>query len=340
MAYLLGSVYQGLTKNHREHESTLLPTLGLGNTLTLLRGVSIGLLAGFLFLPQLEDGLLAWTPAFLYTSVIVLDYLDGYAARATNHVTKLGEMLDSTYDVLAFLVAVTLAVGYGRLSAWYLTAGLAFHIFSLGRWWRQRQGRPIFDLPSSQRRRLWAGFQMTFVSFLLWPLDYPPGVAALGAAVFILPVLVGFWRDWLVVSGRWDVASPRYLARRATWTTLLDNWLPPLLRGGSAILALVYLLPIAFDAGEGQRPLALFPSISMTLLITITTLMLTVGVLTRVAALGLLIPTFMTILVINLSLSSSLLLAGLSLLMLLGGGKWALWKADDGWVTAKAGTPK
>ena len=169
LTYLLWHFQRGLPDNHRQGETALLPALGLGNSLTLLRGLAIGLLAGFLFLPPPSDGLFAWIPAILYTVIIILDYLDGYAARVTYHVTKLGETLDGICDALGLLVAVGLLVGYSQLPAWYLLAGTAAYLYRLGLWWRQCHRKPIFDLPPSRRRRMLAGFQMGFISVLLWP---------------------------------------------------------------------------------------------------------------------------------------------------------------------------
>ena len=110
LAYGLGVCWVKLDQNHRPGESTLLPVLGLGNNLTLFRGLVLSLLAGFLFLPRPAHGLLAWTPAILYTTLAVLDYLDGYVARVTNQATKLGEILDGVFDALGLLIAVGLAV--------------------------------------------------------------------------------------------------------------------------------------------------------------------------------------------------------------------------------------
>jgi hypothetical protein len=125
---------------------------------------------------------------------------------------------------------------------------------------------------------------------------------------------------------------------------LLDRRLPPLLRVGVVVLALVYLLPVTLDPGGREalapwpdRPLPAFTGGLPALLTGVTALMLALGWLTRVAALGLLIPTLMTILAAGLNLWSGLLLAGALLLMLLGGGNWSLWRLDDLWVLVRAG---
>jgi CDP-diacylglycerol--glycerol-3-phosphate 3-phosphatidyltransferase len=52
LAYQLWLFRQGLKHNHRQGEAALLPTLGAGNALTLLRGLGLALLAGFLLSPR------------------------------------------------------------------------------------------------------------------------------------------------------------------------------------------------------------------------------------------------------------------------------------------------
>ena len=106
---------------------------GLGYSATRF---ALGLLAGFVFLPQPSGGL-AWLPALLYTLAIMADYLDGYFARLTHHATVLGEILDIEFDALGILMATSLAVHYGQLPWWYLPIGLSRYLFLFGIWWRR-----------------------------------------------------------------------------------------------------------------------------------------------------------------------------------------------------------
>ena len=71
IAYLLHVLWRNLELNLREGELDLLPDLGWGNRLTLLRGLLVAGMMGFLLLPR-PEGWLAWIPARL-TSL-------GYAA--------------------------------------------------------------------------------------------------------------------------------------------------------------------------------------------------------------------------------------------------------------------
>jgi CDP-diacylglycerol--glycerol-3-phosphate 3-phosphatidyltransferase len=182
---------------------------------------------------------------------------------------------------------------------------------------------------------------MGFFSVMLWPLFSPPGTTLAGL-FFVGPVLAGFCRDWLVVSGRLDPTSPRYLALTGGLSRLLERWLLPLLRLGLVFLSVLILLPAAL---EDERRQALLrwpggPSWSaelVALLALAATLLLALGILARLAALGLLVPTAMVIVSAGLTAGSGLLLAGSILVMLLGGGALVLWRPDDTFVTRRAG---
>ncbi len=343
LLYTLAIFWRGLKDNYRQDESILLPHLGAGNTLTLGRGLAIGLLAGFLFLPRPMDGLLAWTPAMLYTLLSILDYLDGYVARLTNHATRLGEVLDGAFDALGLLVAVGLAVWYGQLPIWYLLIGLSRYLFGLGRWWRQRQAQPVYDLPPSSNRRLLAGFQMGFITVVLWPLFSPPGTTLAGL-VYAFPFLAGFLRDWLVVSGRIDSSAATYRLWRERMLRLTAGWLPVLLRVVVVWVSARFLLPLVAEAESRQTLLAWpgspWPHVTadaLGVLAVLTTVMLALGVLGRAASLGLLTPTAMTVLSQGLHLSNGLLVAGTIALMLLGSGYFSLWQPEEMLIRRRAG---
>jgi CDP-diacylglycerol--glycerol-3-phosphate 3-phosphatidyltransferase len=234
LVYELGHLWRGLNDNHRRGDSALLPMLGAGNVLTMLRGLALGLLAGFLVAPW-PPGWTAWIPALLYTVAIVADYLDGYLARITHHATLLGEHLDIEFDALGILIATSLAVNYHQLPSWYLLIGLSRYLFLLGIWWLKRRGRPVYDLPPSTQRRIVAGFQMGFTSVMLWPIVYPPGTTLAGV-IFAVPFTASFIRDWLVVSGSLDPASASYLKARRVVSLVFTHWLPLFLRIGVVAL--------------------------------------------------------------------------------------------------------
>ena len=232
LAYLIVVFRMGLPYNHRPEEARLLPTLGAGNLMTLGRGVLLAALVGFVFSPR-PFGWLAWLPGVLYTLACAADFLDGYLARRTNHTTRLGEILDMSFDGVGVLAAAALAVQYGQAPTWYLMVGLARYLFLISMWIRKLLGQPNHPLVPSTGRRVLAGLQMGFLAVILWPVMAPPA-SLFAATLFGLPFLIGFSLDWLTVSG---ILLPSGNSRRFLDT--VNHWvvsnLPVLLRG--AVLA-------------------------------------------------------------------------------------------------------
>jgi CDP-diacylglycerol--glycerol-3-phosphate 3-phosphatidyltransferase len=237
LAYQLWVLWRGLPANQRAGEPELLPSLGPGNSMTLARGVLVACLAGFLLLPR-PAGWLAWIPGLLYLLADIADLLDGYLARLSRHVTRLGELLDMSFDGLGVLVAALLAVRYGQAPAWYLAIALARYLFLGGLWLRRRWGRPVYDLPLSVSRRLFAGLQMGFLAFVLMPVFSPPATF-IAAGLFAFPFLARFLGDWLLVSG-----AP------AIQTTALGQLLQPLQRWAPVGLR---ILVVALAAGPASQ---------------------------------------------------------------------------------------
>lgn len=228
LAYQLAFLWPRLRLNTRAAGGDLLPTLGPGNALTLARGQLIALLGGFLLLAR-PPGLLAWAPAALYTLADLADYFDGYLARRAGHATRLGEALDVEFDALGLLLAISLAVRYGALTAWFLPIGLARYAFLAMLWLLPRLGRAPRPLPPSRSRRPIAGLTMGFTTAVLWPIVAPPA-STLAGAIFALPFAASFTRDGLVVAGLLDPDSHTYRIWRARLRAILLHWLPPLVR--------------------------------------------------------------------------------------------------------------
>ena len=253
--------------NHRPGESRLLPGFGPATWITLLRGLLLAGTAGFAALPRLE-GLLGWVPMATFTVAITLDLLDGYVARRSGLVTRLGEALELGLDSLAMLVGSGLAILYGVLPWWYLIFGLASPAFRLGLWLRVRLGLPSQELPQSTFRRQIAGFSMGFLSAALWPIVSPIAATWIGL-LFLLPFLVSFGRDWAAVSGRLD---PGYRKPLKALGAVLAAWLPRQLRArhvlwlaGPALIWLV-LRDIPQEAlGAALRQLAWWEILALAL---------------------------------------------------------------------------
>ncbi|UCF97353.1 MAG: CDP-alcohol phosphatidyltransferase family protein [Spirochaetaceae bacterium] len=216
---------------------------GVANILSLSRGVLIALLAGFLF-TQRPSGIVGWLPALLYTTLATLDFFDGYWARRTNTQTTMGELLDQEYDALGILIAVILVIQWDQLPVAFLYVGLAKYVFAWGISWRKSRGQAVYPLPSSYMRRRLAGFQMGILAVFLWPIARPPGTL-LAELIIGVPLLLGFIRDWLLVSGALDPEDEGYRKIKGIFYRVGRIWLPVILRGAFAA-AMVIIAATAF----------------------------------------------------------------------------------------------
>lgn len=309
--------------NRASEDAPLYPRLGWANRLTLLRGGLIALTGGFLFQPQ-AVGLMAWIPGVLYCIAAILDRMDGYVARRSKHTSLLGNELDTVYDALGLLVAPLLAVGYGKLHWSFLLVSAAYYIFVWGLYWRRRHNLPIYPLMPSMLRRTLAGFQMGFVAFILLPCFHAPLTMIIGVA-FMLPILLGFIVDWLVVSGRIqsNTSNTQFFNRLALISHTIFQ---PLLR----ILLLIAMVLFIFI----ETPNATI-FVTGSLLVFAGAILL--GFMGRVAALGLLIMvTFSHDDEILNAITVTIIFTS-AWLMLLGTGRFSLWQWDDRWVNRRDG---
>jgi len=344
LAYALWIVWRNLPENYREGESILLPALGAGNSLTLLRGLAIGLTAGFLFSPW-PLGALAWAPVLLYTTADVADYFDGYLARVTNHTTRLGAQLDMEFDGLGMLVVSVLAVWYRQLPWWYLILGSARYLFILGIWWRQRLGKLVYDLPPSVHRRVFAGFQMGFMSAVLWPI-VPAAMATVAGTVLATATALSFGRDWLVASGRLDPTSTAYRRGQQKLFIATTQWLPPLLRLALLVAMLMiyqnvanWLQPPAWAAliTSWRLPGATVLATGLSAIAIVATVMVAIGVLGRLASFLLVFPIGFEVASRGLQWDNGAALVSVTCLLLLGMGVLSLWQPEEKYLLQPAG---
>lgn len=331
----LAILWGSLRHNHPPDSPILRAGFGYGTALTLLCGLLLALVGGFLFAPR-PPGWLAWMPALLYTVARLVDYIDGYVARITQYETKLGGILDMEFDGLGILVAIVLAIQYGALPLWYLPLALARQIFIAGLWWRERRGLPVYAMTPSAARRIIAGFQTGFVSVMLWPVFVPP-LTTLAAVVFALPLALSFARDWGVVSGMIDPTGPRYLRRRAALKALIEGWLPLCCRvagTGVALLILAAELPhfptwqphlTQSGVADPRRLLWLWSAVFLLALLPYL-----LGILGRVAALAMVGLACLDISAAGLDWGGNawLLIAAI-VVAHAGSGRWAAWRPED-----------
>jgi CDP-diacylglycerol--glycerol-3-phosphate 3-phosphatidyltransferase len=193
-----------LAWNYHPDRKILHQTLGYGTWLTIIRGALIAVLAGYLFQPCPESrflpGRFSWAPGVIYLVAGALDFADGRIARACEHETRLGAFLDINLDALGLLIAPLVAVWYGQLPPAYLSVGCVYYIYRGGIWLRKKLSKPVREPGPWRGARIIAGVQMGFVGIALLPILTPP-MTTLAAYVVMMPLLAGFFRDWMVVCG-------------------------------------------------------------------------------------------------------------------------------------------
>jgi CDP-diacylglycerol--glycerol-3-phosphate 3-phosphatidyltransferase len=315
-------VWQRRTLNRAAPEAALYPALGLANQLTILRGLLIAATGGLLL--QLPDNaLLIWAAALLYSIAAILDRVDGFVARRTRQTSLLGSELDTVFDALGLVVAPLLAVLLGKIHESYLLVSVAYYLFSFARTRRLRLGLPVHPLLPNTLRRTLAGFQMGYVAVVLWPPFQAPLTVVAGVA-FMLPLLLGFVVDWLVVSGRID--SSRAPAFDAL-ASLSMRWLQPLLR---AIL-LSALLSLSLLEGSALTPLS-GGGFALAALLILTGFGARIGALLLLLILAWQVPFAVT------SPLFLILLFSTVGVLLLGSGRFSLWQGDDQWIARHDGS--
>lgn len=353
--YLLWSVGCALPDNHRQGEVQLLPSLGTGNILTIMRGILISALVGFCIAPQ-PIGWLAWIPGCLYTLAALADLFDGYLARQEDQSTLLGKNLDLKLDGFGMLVAALVSVRYNQVPTWYLLVGMARYLFLAGLWLWQKTGRPVHELDENSSRRPLAGAQMGFLGVVLFPVFSPPATH-LVAALFALPFLIGFVRDWLFVTGilkpsshqtgtNWPTRT-NYLSTRFTTLSLLKAaWfsrVPLLLRFFTVGLIASQLftgsaLQLLGSSPQGGFFQALSEPFSLgSLLMAAGMSLIALGAAGRLAALGVLAAISLQQGLAGLNLIQITLITGATALFFLGTGDLSLWKPEDRLINKRLG---
>jgi CDP-diacylglycerol--glycerol-3-phosphate 3-phosphatidyltransferase len=187
---------------------------------------------------------------------------------------------------------------------------------------------------------------MSFVAVVLWPV-LDPAATRFAAIWFALPLAASFGRDWLVVSGRIDPASPAYRRTLSRWQRLLTGRLPVLLRL-VAVVCFVTLVATALRSPDGLAgafhwPGVLTPETSATFIVAlglVGAMSTLFGLEARLGALLLIFPAGASISTGGLNLVNGLLLASAIALLHTGGGDWALWRPSDRLFLQRLGRPR
>jgi len=101
--------------NRSTQSGTLLPSLGIANTLTWLRALGASYLLGRLLGGLVVPSGLALT---IFLCGIVTDILDGQIARRTNTQSKLGQIADAEADFCLYLALTIILLHNGVLPLW------------------------------------------------------------------------------------------------------------------------------------------------------------------------------------------------------------------------------
>lgn len=171
----------------------------LASLITVLRGTAIIFLAGFVITGR-PAGELGWLPALLFAVGTGLDSVDGVVARAMNATSAFGGRLDVEVDALALLLGSLLAIRFGAAPLYFVAIGLARYVFVGMMVSRRYRGKPIHPLPARQSRRVLGAAQMLVVFVLLIPV-LESHITRWLAIASMVPFLLGFVRDWLLVTG-------------------------------------------------------------------------------------------------------------------------------------------
>jgi phosphatidylglycerophosphate synthase len=178
---------------------------GLANGLTLTRAAGAALLLGVIaelgFGGTLVlDAPLRWVLTGVTAAALVLDGIDGWAARRSGLASAFGARFDMETDSLLALGLALLVHATGEVGAWVLTSGLMRYIFVLAGWVWPALAAPLFP---SRRRKAVCVVQVAALIAALAP-AVPPGAAWLLCLGGLGLLVYSFGVDclWLAGEGR------------------------------------------------------------------------------------------------------------------------------------------
>lgn len=178
--------------------------------ITLFRGVLAG---GCMTLVVLSFGgaipLRSWPLFVLALTAVLLDAVDGWAARRTDSATAAGGRLDMETDA-ALLVVLSLPLA-AVIGPWVLAIGAMRYAFLAASWWRPALGQ---QLAFSQFRRVVAGAQGIVLAVSVLPV-LPVTIASVAVVVALILLVVSFGRDVFSLERSWRLSGPDGIPSRA-----------------------------------------------------------------------------------------------------------------------------
>jgi CDP-diacylglycerol--glycerol-3-phosphate 3-phosphatidyltransferase len=236
-----------------------------------------------------------------------------------------------------------LAWQFGKIGGWYILVGLSYYIFAVTTWIRQKKRLKTYPLSESKHRRVLAGMQMGFLAVCLWPIFTPPATS-LAAIVFGVPLLVTFFRDFLVMAGKINPERSLYKDLYSVGEKLFLQGLLPVLRVLLFIFFCYYVLwdTTFYNNFSHFMSKILLPEfmkhsqfIELSMVLSVGAI--TAGLLARIAALYLLL---LTAIVLSAGFTGLLPVIALiisALIVIYGAGKYNIWNPEDAILQRKDG---
>ncbi len=162
--------------------------LGLCNMITMTRGAGIAVLAGLVVTPSALVSLpwMGWLLVAVASLTLVLDGVDGWAARRSGLGSRFGARLDVETDVAFAIVLALLAWQADKVGVWFLALGALRPAYLLaGSIWPALHA----PLPPALWRKTMAALQMSVQVALLAPIVVTPVSTWMGAALLSAMVL-------------------------------------------------------------------------------------------------------------------------------------------------------
>jgi CDP-diacylglycerol--glycerol-3-phosphate 3-phosphatidyltransferase/cardiolipin synthase len=186
--------------------------LTLPNLLTLSRIFAVPLLAFLLWWPQWEAG---YALAFaLYSLMGITDYFDGYLARSSGAVSRLGIFLDPIADKIMIAAVILVLTAQGMLTGPYVgdmhvIAGLIILVREIAvSGLREFLGSLQVSIPVSQLAKWKTTFQLISLGALILGHAMPWWNVAVGGLTINVPHTVGLTTLWgaaaLTLVTGWD----------------------------------------------------------------------------------------------------------------------------------------
>lgn len=180
--------------------------LTLPNILTLSRIMAVPLLVGLLWWPDWKMGyLLAFA---LYCIAGFTDYFDGYLARSSGAVSKLGIFLDPIADKIMVAAVILILVHNGIVHDWHMIAALVILLREIAvSGLREFLAGLKVSIPVTRLAKWKTAFQLVSLGSLIL-LGGAPDFAIPFTGGWVNPASVGFSTLWaaalLTVITGWD----------------------------------------------------------------------------------------------------------------------------------------